>query len=794
MSFIKKIAWYGSPVALAAMMAVALLLAGPAEKAEAASSITGGTWTAPLQLAGLTETYTIAATATETVAAEGDLAAGDTLTVTFPAGFTPPSDGGTFTPTGAGWATCGGTTATAAQVVTITLTDSGGTCAVDTSAGGVIDFTLSGVKNDGAGTKAAAGFTLGITSVASPTDPAGVAASADVEIVGLTLSGAPTSIPADGASNTLISITPSAAAANTGGGLITLTTTNGKILTTPATTAGDLFSAAPNVSLDGLTASQSAVITYAGVTAATVTLQAPAASGSATVTVRATPAGGGSSVLMGQITITFTTATADPVLSSISVTPTTTVSVAAAGGAGNGAALTITLKDQFGATLISGTSVTVSTDGIGVIDSNATTCNLGANDTGAAANSDADCKFTSTGGADIIEVYGINVAGTTTVTIKATPAGSTTAISKTKTVTLTGGTVSTIELNLYQKTPTATVATAGSIIHNVTDTTGTDAGRDELLAVATMLDVNGNAITPAGVATFSITNSSGAAVGVLSGGGAVLPLAGTACDGTINSTLGTCTDTVEASAALTKAGATAVIDNDKTSTTPLASGEYTVTVSHGSGAAKRTATATFNVAGGVATITITGDANVGIGAAGSLTAEAVDADGNSIADGSNLTWSSSSAVLLTQTSAGAIGNVNPVTTTGGSSTITTLGLAQGTSELFATIVTVNGQFTVTIGEAVAPVEPPVTGTGGITSGTVVAGGVSLVVVSDGTSNDGLTAALNAQSGIDANTCSVNATVSGSFVTYVPGASIAAANANWNTTFPDGVSGALLVVC
>ena len=153
----------------------------------------------------------------------------------------------------------------------------------------------------------------------------------------------------------------------------------------------------------------------------------------------------------------------------------------------------------------------------------------------------------------------------------------------------------------------------------------------------------------------------------------------------------------------TKPGAVAFIDNDKTSTTPLARGTYTVEASFGSGATKKTATATFDVAGKVDSISVTGDLVVEVGGSGSLTATLLDTDGNPIADDTTVTFSSSSAILLTQSTGGAVGATNTTRTAGGSASMTTLGLAQGISEVFVSVGTTIASIEIQVGRAVPAV-------------------------------------------------------------------------------------------
>lgn len=382
MTHFKNFAWYGSFVALAAVLAVTLLVTGPAKVAHA-TPVTAVAPTAPIHAAGLTETWTVGYTASAVTGIT-------TGAVTFPAGFVVPQ--GTIagaTATGAG-AACTTVVATgAAQVVSFTMTS----CAQAVAA--TNNFTIPGVKNPTA-TGATANFNV-VTSV----DADGATATA--VIWGATVTRSPASIPADGASNSLISITPSHVTTNTGGGLVTITTTNGKFLTVPAPAIGGLFATALTVSADGLTAS-GAVDAATAVTAATVTLQAPTTAGSATISVRTTPAGGGAAILMAQGSVTFATAAADPgSVASGTISPTT-VTI----GSSSTQVLTVTWLDANGNVPMPGESVSASTtSGTLTTGTNGLTC----------TGTTQVCTGTvGGGGIQTVTLNGAGVAGTGTVT------------------------------------------------------------------------------------------------------------------------------------------------------------------------------------------------------------------------------------------------------------------------------------------------------------------------------------------------------------------------------------------
>jgi hypothetical protein len=387
--------------------------------------------TAPTQLAGMTEIWTVNATSRDGVAGRSDLAGADTLTLTLPSGFTYTDTTPTIVMTGAGYATaadCSASATTLGLVATITLLAADADCVANVSTGAAISFTVAGIKNGTAATLAKAGATLVMDSKGGGGVHPSQASLADIEIDALVVAASPTSISADGSSFTTISVSGHGASLNSGGGLISLTTDNGKFLTVPAPVVGHLY-AAIAVSLDGKVASGAAVDTYGGVTAASVSLQSPNATGQALVSLRVVPAGGGNSVLHSQVVVTFAAPSAQAKLTTITLgTPSPATIPGATGSAPS--TITIDLKDQFGNAVQGGTVVTVTTS-LGVIDSNATTCT---NPGGATvdAGSDADCKYSDTGAQATIALFGNGVTGVATVTVKATPFGiGETAISKT---------------------------------------------------------------------------------------------------------------------------------------------------------------------------------------------------------------------------------------------------------------------------------------------------------------------------------------------------------------------------
>src|SRR4030095_16331025 len=91
----------------------------------------------------------------------GALAAGNTITAAFPGAFTVPATPVISNLTGT--TNCSATASTLGSTVTVTLADSGGTCAV--AAGAAVTFRVSGITNPSAQT-----FTNTLFSVATSAD------------------------------------------------------------------------------------------------------------------------------------------------------------------------------------------------------------------------------------------------------------------------------------------------------------------------------------------------------------------------------------------------------------------------------------------------------------------------------------------------------------------------------------------------------------------------------------------------------------------------------------------------
>ena len=596
-----------------------------------------------------------------------------------------------------------------------------------------------------------------------------VTALANLTIVAPTIALSVASVKADGVSSANVTF-GSSADVTTGSDTLTVITDFGTFFKgDDATSAFDVMKSATQWSPDpSVSAGQTSYVELVATTDAsdpddTLSIRSDAV-GAGTIKVYITPKGGGAAVLIKQLAITFTAATASPLLTTVTLGTPSPAAIAGAGGAGS--SITVSLKDQNALAVAAGKKITVTTSE-GVLDSNGTTCDLtgGSLDSG----SDASCTYLWSGSVQSIALWGIGNTGDAVVTVKATPFGTTTALSKTKTVTLTGGSVTTLTLGLFNSA-SATSAPAAYVIKNVTDTAGADFTSDEIVAIAQAQDADGNYIIPSGDVTFALTNSAGAAVnGLWANAAEDASYLTASCSVSINATTGKCVDTIEASAKLLKSGAVALLDNDKASTAPLAAGTYTVTATHGTGASKKTATSTFSVGAAVSTITISDVASTTVGGTTTITATAKDAAGNLVADGTQIAISTSSANMLAKTSTGTIGSSVTVGTSNGVVTVTGLALSAGTSQVYATSGT-------KVGSTLSSV------TGGSAAGSldknVPAGGSGSVYWSGGS---GIVASATA-GGCNALTIAGdNAAFSGKVV-YVVGAAFASVNADFDALY------------
>jgi|GEM_PF-1369039 len=174
--------------------AVALVGEGVASAATSVSNVSF-TSTSYAAAASSGVNWTVAFTPTTALAAAG------TITVTFPAGFTLPATGATLT-LNSNFSDCSATEVTAGSAATLTLANSGGTCAVAVST--VTSVTIDGFTNPlAAGTIAATSFT-----VATSTDTGIEPASASVTITPTaTISSTPVAVATGSLNNALGTVT-----------------------------------------------------------------------------------------------------------------------------------------------------------------------------------------------------------------------------------------------------------------------------------------------------------------------------------------------------------------------------------------------------------------------------------------------------------------------------------------------------------------------------------------------------------------------------------------------------------
>jgi hypothetical protein len=125
---------------------------------------TSVTFSGAPQTAGSSATWTEGFTSTST----GALAAGSTIKATFNSAFTVPANPTITLPTG--FNHCSATATSAAGVVTVTLANSGGTCALAASSGAT--FTIAGITNPAANTYAANTFSVSTSANNAPANPA----------------------------------------------------------------------------------------------------------------------------------------------------------------------------------------------------------------------------------------------------------------------------------------------------------------------------------------------------------------------------------------------------------------------------------------------------------------------------------------------------------------------------------------------------------------------------------------------------------------------------------------------
>jgi hypothetical protein len=462
---------------MAILVAVTLLatVAQQSHKANAAPLTAVGVFQAPAQAAGLTETWTVPFTPATTVPAGG------TVTVGFPTSFTTTgviAGGVTFSVCATVPTVASVNVATNGTIIITTATNATGTAACVVTVAGIVNPPTNATLTTVAGPNTAtAGFNV-TTSVDT------VTTNATAPKVWSAISTAePLQIPADGASNSLVTfaITPAPPVGNSGVGCsVTLQTSTGSFASGAFITGGLTFT--PRA--DRLTA----VAPCAAITGNIVAnLTAPTAVGSASVTLRVTPAISGSSVLVGTATLTFTPG-------SVTVTP----AAVSMGNAVDTEVVTITAVDSSGNAVPPGTAVrvTVSTGTFAACPAGGAaapvcTTTIGSG-TGAGAG---QAKVTVTGA-------GVSLLMRITATVGA--------VSGAATVQLTGPATL---ITLVSRRPD--LAQAGSVLPFSPDprpTVDTLTGVGSDVALATVKDANGNPIAGAVVNYVVNPNDGGVSV------------------------------------------------------------------------------------------------------------------------------------------------------------------------------------------------------------------------------------------------------------------------------------------
>ena len=739
-------------VALVAVMAVSLI--GQQRTASAtgeAAPVTLFTTRAPIQAAGLVETYT----ATFTSSASGNLGAAGTVTVVFPAGFTVPTNPTCTFPVGfaGATATCVGTPSATVPTVVATLT--AGTLAVRTTG----SIAITGITNAAAATVFAAGTAAG--SIATSADVTARGNGAAMTIWTTTATKTPTSGTADGAGSVTVTFTSSAAAATgaigTASPVLTVSTDVGTIPTALSGALGATFTA----SLTGATQATSGVAANSGGAAAPLVavIKAPTTAGTSTVLLRATPANGGAAVLLGSTQITWTAATA---LAGAAATVTV---VPAADNVGNAAAqnTVVTARDAAGTLVLNGTVVTATTS-----NGTFTTCPGGTTGSGVCAGTIQAL------GAVTLGITGAGVSGTQTISVTVGT------VTSTATVTLTG-LASTLELS-GRRSNSASSLIAKAVVRN-TDSSTTD--QDELIVAGIAKDAAGG-VLGSGNVTFTVTGPAGNTVVVLTGAAEALGLVitGTACSVSGTGTT-SCTDAIEARAAgaSTPSHAFAYIDIDSLAGEPI--GTYTVTGSI-VGVANATifGTMTFTLVKAPATLTMTDPGTIGLGESKAVTITCKNVDDTACPSGTLIAVNVSSSNLLAQnTATGSAGSsISDLRTTdAGTTTVNLIGVTAGTTQIVLNTSTITALRSVTVGTGPAVV---VTAPGAFV-GTVSATGTSIVTFTG-------TVAQLAATATEAKAVTVTATVGGKFVTHVVGAP-AFVNADFAAAFPTGLTSQGLII-
>ncbi len=322
------------------------------------------------------------------------------LEISFPAGTVLPSSASAWSVTGLGTITgvvlsSSGTTvrfefagAVAARTAVTIAT---------TAAGSITNPPLNGTFS----VNTYASGTAGSVGTGTLTDTG----SASMGLIQPTLTPNPTSVPADGASISVVTISASSVVAAKTAPTFTITTTAGTFVGSPA--AGTFWAATPTntgLSVFG-TATNTASLTAVS---ATANLQAPTTAGTALLKLYVTPASGGAATLVYTTTVGFTALAAPAALVVGSPNPSTIQSATTSGPS----VLTATVYDATN-TPMAGQLVTVSTN-LGYLGTNGAGSCANSSSTATAASSCA--AVTNASGQVSAWLFAGGLSGTATVT------------------------------------------------------------------------------------------------------------------------------------------------------------------------------------------------------------------------------------------------------------------------------------------------------------------------------------------------------------------------------------------
>ncbi|HEX6788752.1 MAG TPA: hypothetical protein VF091_05865, partial [Gaiellaceae bacterium] len=279
----------------------------------AATSVSSPAFAGSVQTGGSTANWT----ETFTASASGAMAAGDTISLTFNAGYTIPA-----TPTivlNSGFTSCTATGATSSNVVTVTLV--GASCAVANSA--AVSLTVNGLANPGNGSYAASTFSISTSRDTSAVNPASAIVIAS-PVTAVSFSGAPQTGGAR--SDWTVGFTSSSSGSLTAGSTITIGFNAG--FSVPATPTIVIGSGFANCTATGAGSGTTVTVTLVGASCALGNSTA------ATLTIKSltNPAAGVLAAGTFSVATSGDTVSANPA-SSVTIAAATSVSAVAFSGA-----------------------------------------------------------------------------------------------------------------------------------------------------------------------------------------------------------------------------------------------------------------------------------------------------------------------------------------------------------------------------------------------------------------------------------------------------------------------------